>query len=150
MEMRNDLLKGYREEVQENNKIMVTKFLDHFKKLNINIFKSNIVVVELERRLSFNGILKVIVDGKTIYKQDNYVLFPELPGQGLYMYLSKHEKADELSNIADILDININYERLNNEREYTYTTGILWWKKEYTETLDLGIERYTIDFSTIK
>ena len=45
MEIRNDLLKGYREEVQENNKIMVTKFLDHFKKLNINIFKSNIVVV---------------------------------------------------------------------------------------------------------
>ena len=150
MEMRNDLLKGYREEVQENNKIMVTKFLDHFKKLNINIFKSNIVVVELERHPLYNGILKVIVDGKTIYKQDNYVLFSELPGQGLFMYLSKREKSDELSNIADILDININYERLNNEREYTYTTGILWWKKEYTETLDLGIERYTIDFSTIK
>ena len=150
MEMRNDLLKGYREEVQENNKIMVTKFLDHFKKLNINIFKSNIVVVELERHPLYNGILKVIVDGKTIYKQDNYVLFHELPGQGLFMYLSKREKSDELSNIADILDININYERINNEREYTYTTGILWWKKEYTETLDLGIERYTIDFSTIK
>ena len=106
--------------------------------------------MELERHPLYNGILKVIVDGKTIYEQDNYVLFPELPGQGLYMYLSKREKANELSDISDILDINIKYERLNNEREYTYTTGILLWKKEYTETLDLGIERYTIDFSTIK
>ena len=150
MEMRNDLLKGYREEVQENNKIMVTKFLDHFKKLNIDIFKSNIVVVELESRPTFNGVLKVTVDGNTIYEQDNHILFPDLPGQGLYAYLSKRQKSNELSIISDILDIDIKYERLNNELEYTYTLGILWWKKEYTKTLDLGIKRYTIDFSTIK
>ena len=150
MEMKNELLNDYRDALQEENKSMVADFLDHLKKLNIDIFKSNIVTVELEGRPSHNGVLKITVDGKTVYKQDNFVLFPEKPGQGLFLYLSKRKKANELSIIADALDINIEYERLNNELEYTYITGILWWKKEHTETQDFGIKRYTIDLSNIK
>ena len=150
MKMKNELLNDYRDVLQEENKVMVADFLDHFKKLNINIFKSNIVTVELEGRPSHNGVLKITVDGKTIYKQDNYVLFPEKPAQGLFWYLSKRKKANELSIITDALDISIEYERLNNELEYTYTTGILWWKKEHAETRDFGTKRYTINLSNIK
>ena len=75
--MKNELLNDYRDALQEENKVIVTDFLDHIKKLNIDIFKSNIVTVELEGRPSHNGVLKLTVDGKTIYKQDNFVLFPE-------------------------------------------------------------------------
>ena len=150
MDMKNELLNEYRATLQEENKVKVNDFLDHIKKLNIDIFKSNIVTVELEGRPSYNGVLKITVDGKTIYEQDNFVLFPEKPAQGLFLYLSKRNKDNELSIISDALDISIEYEKLNNVLEYTYPKGILWWKKEYTETLDLGTERYTIDFSTIK
>ena len=150
MKMKNELLNDYRDALQEENKTMVADFLDHLKKLNIDIFKSNIVTVELEGRPSYNGVLKITVDGKTVYKQDNFVLFPEKPAQGLFLYLTKRKKANELSIISDVLDISIEYERLNNELEYTYTTGILWWKKEWVETHDFGIERYTIDLSNIK
>ena len=150
MKMKNELLNDYRDALEEENKVMVADFLDHFKKLNIDIFKSNIVTVELEGRPSYNGVLKITVDGKTIYKQDNFVLFPEKPAQGLFLYLTKRKKANELSIIADALDISIEYERLNNKLEYTYTTGILWWKKEHAETRDCGIKRYTIDLSNIK
>ena len=127
--MKNELLNDYRDALQEENKSIVADFLDHLKKLNIDIFKSNIVTVELEGRPFYNGVLKITVDGKTIYKQDNFVLFPEKPAQGLFLYLTKRKKANELSIIADALDISIEYERLNNKLEYTYTTGILWWKK---------------------
>ena len=150
MDMKNEILNEYRATLQEENKVKVNDFLDHIKKLNIDIFKSNIVTVELEGRPSYNGVLKITVDGKTIYEQDNFVLFPEKPAQGLFLYLSKRNKDNELSIISDALDISIECEKLNNALEYTYTKGILWWKKEYTETLDLVTERYTIDFSTIK
>ena len=150
MEMREEILKGYKEGIQEDNKNIVNNFLEKFKGLNIDIFKSNIVTAELEGRPSYNGVLKITVDGKTIYKQDNFVLFPEKPAQGLFMYLTKRNRANELSIIADALDISIEYERLNNKLEYTYTTGILWWKKEHVETRDCGIKRYTIDLSNIK
>ena len=150
MKMKNELLNDYRDALQEENKSIVADFLDHLKKLNIDIFKSNIVTAELEGRPSYNGVLKITVDGKTIYKQDNFVLFPEKPAQGLFLYLTKRKKANELSIIADALDISIEYERLNNKLEYTYTTGILWWKKEHVETRDCGIKRYTIDLSNIK
>lgn len=148
--MKNELLNDYRDALQEENKSIVADFLDHLKKLNIDIFKSNIVTVELEGRPFYNGVLKITVDGKTIYKQDNFVLFPEKPAQGLFLYLTKRKKANELSIIADALDISIEYERLNNKLEYTYITGILWWKKEHVETRDCGIKRYTIDLSNIK
>lgn len=148
MEMREDILKGYREGIQEDNKNIVNEFLEKFKGLNIDIFKSNTVVVEYEKHgCGYYEELKIYVDGKIIYSKPIKIYRNLFNGEHLYYYLQRNE--DKFTIIQDILGVSIKREDVENPCEYKCSSRILWWKKEWVETHDFGIERYTIDLSNI-
>ena len=149
MEMREEILKGYKEGIQEDNKNIVNNFLEKFKGLNIDIFKSNTVVVEYEKHArGYCNILKIFVDGKAIFSKSTDFIRDYMNGEYLYHYLQYN--MDKFMIIQDILGVSIKRENVSNPCEYKCSSGILWWKKEWVETHDFGIDRYTIDFSNIK
>ena len=149
MEMREDILKGYREGIQEDNKNLVNEFLEKIKRLNIDIFNSNIVVVDYENHgCGYCDNIEIRVDGKIIYSKPTKNYRNVFDGEHLYYYLQLNE--DKFTIIQDILGVSIKKEDVENLCEYKCSSRILWWKKEWVETHDFGIERYTIDFSNIK
>ena len=149
MEMREEILKGYKEGIQEDNKNIVNNFLEKFKGLNIDIFKSNTVVVEYEKHArGYCDNIEIRVDGKIIYSKPNKNYRNVFDGEHLYYYLQYN--MDKFMIIQDILGVSIKRENVSNPCEYKCSSGILWWKKEWVETHDFGIKRYTIDLSNIK
>ena len=149
MEMREEILKGYKEGIQEDNKNIVNQFLEKFKKLNIDIFKSNTVVVDYENHgCGYCDNIEIRVDGKIIYSKPTKIYRNVFDGEQLYYYLQLNE--DKFTIIQDILGVSIKRENVSNPCEYKCSSGILWWKKEWVETHDFGIKRYTIDLSNIK
>ena len=146
--MREDILKGYREGIQEDNKNMVNELLEKIKRLNIDIFKSNLVVVDYENHgCGYCDNIEIRVDGKIIYSKPIKIYRNLSDGEHLYYYLQRNE--GKFTIIQDILGVNIKREDVENPCEYKCSSRILWWKKEWVETHDFRIDRYTIDFSNI-